>query len=74
MDIREFFDRKKRDLSSQSGDGDDSKRPHEESNNSISTPTSLGDVFKESLKSSDCVKILVNCVQNIKKHAKEEIY
>ena len=63
MDITKFFDRKKRELSSQSADGDDSKRPREESNNSTSTPSSPGDVFEESLKSGDCVKILVNCMQ-----------
>ena len=56
MDITKFFDRKKRELSSQSADGDDSKRPREKSNNSTSTPTSPGDRFEESLKSGDCVK------------------
>ena len=45
--------------------------PHEESNNSTSIPTSPDDVFEESLKSGDCVKILVNCMQNIKKLVKE---
>ena len=29
------------------------------------------DVFEESLKSGDCVKILVNCIQNIEKQVKE---
>ena len=71
MDITKFFDRKKRELSSQSADGDDLKRSHEESNNSTSTPTFPGDVFAESLKSGDCVKILVNCMQNIEKQVKE---
>ena len=28
------------------------------------------DVFEESLKSGDCVKILVNCMQNIEKQVK----
>ena len=45
--------------------------PHEESNNSTSIPTSPDDVFEESLKSGDCVKILVNCMQNIEKQVKE---
>ena len=49
----------------------DSKRPHEESNSSTSTPTSPGDVFEKSLKSGDCVKILVSCMQNIEKQVKE---
>ena len=67
MDITKFFDQKMRELSSQSADGNNSKRPHEESNNSTSTPASLGDVFEEIFKSSDRVKILVNCMQNIEK-------
>ena len=70
MDIIKFFDRKKGELSSQSVDGDDSKRPCEESNNGTSTPASPGDVFEESLKSGDGVKILVNCMQNIEKQVK----
>ena len=70
MDITKFFDRKKRELSSQSVDDDDSKRPREESNNSTSTPVSPGDVFEESWKSGDCVKMLVNCMQNIEKQVK----
>ena len=71
MDITKFFDRKKRELSSQSADGDDSKRPHKESNNSTSTPTSPGKVFEEKLKSGDCAKILVKYMQNIEKQVKE---
>ena len=74
MNITKFFDRKKRELSSQSADGDDSKIPRDESNNSISTQTSPGDVFEKSLKSGDCVKILVNCMQNIEKQVKELIF
>ena len=70
MDITKFFDRKKRELSSQSVDDDDSKRPREESNNSTRTPVSPGDVFEESWKSGDCVKMLVNCMQNIEKEVK----
>ena len=63
MDITKFFERKKRELSSQSANGDDSKRPREESNNSTSTSTSPGDVFEESWQSGDCVKILVDCMK-----------
>ena len=48
MDITTLIDRKKRELSSQSANGDDSKRPREESNNSASTPASPADVFEES--------------------------
>ena len=71
IDIAKFFHREKRELSSDSADGDDSKRPYEESSNSTSTPTSHGDVFKQSLKSGDCVKILVNSMQNTEKLVKE---
>ena len=56
MYITKFLDRKKKEISSPSADGDDSKRPHKKSNNSTSTtstPTSLGDTFEESLKSGD---------------------
>ena len=34
-------------------------------------PTFPTDVFEESLKSGDCVKTLVNCMQNIEKQVKE---
>ena len=39
--------------------------------NSTSTPTFPGDLFEESLKSGDCVKILADCMQNIGKQVKE---
>ena len=71
MDITKFFGRKKRKFNSQSVDGNDSKRPRGESNNSTSTLTSPGDVFEESLKSDDCAKILVNSMQNLEKQIKE---
>ena len=54
MDITKFFD------------GDDFKRTREKSNNN--TRTSPGDVFEESLKSGDCVKILVSYIQNIEQY------
>ena len=53
MDITKFFYYEKRELSSQSVDGNDSKRPREEINNSTSTPIPHDEVFDESLKSSD---------------------
>ena len=71
MDITKFFDQKKRERRSQSVDGDDSKRSRKESNNSTSTPTSPDDVFEESAKSGDCVKILVNFMKNIEKQVEE---
>ena len=71
MDITKFFGRKKIKFNSQSVDGNDSKRPREESNNRTSTLTSPGDVLEESLKLDDCAKILVNIMQNIEKQIKE---
>ena len=63
MEITKFFDKKKRDLSNKSNDGDDSKRPRESSlNDSIANATNA-DVFTESLKSEDCVAILRSCMK-----------
>ena len=74
MGITKLFGRRKRELSSQSVDGDDSKRPRKGSNNSANTPTSAGDVFEESLKSGDYVKILVNCMEKIDLTSKRIIF
>ena len=42
MDIIKCFDWKMRELNSQSTGGEDSKRPHDETTNRTSTPTSPG--------------------------------
>ena len=70
MDISKFF-AKKRDLSDQSSNGDEPKRLREESSASSSSPDSPSDVFQESLKSPDCMKILLNCFKNLAKQVKE---
>ena len=70
MDISKFF-AKKRDLSDQSNDGDEPKRLREESSASSSSPDSPSDVFQGSLKSPDCIKILLNCFKNLDKQVKE---
>ena len=70
MDISKFF-AKKRDLSDQSSNGDEPKRLREESSASSSSPDSPSDVFQESLKSPDCMKILLNCFKNLDKQVKE---
>lgn len=54
MDIIKCLDWKMRELNSQSTGGEDSKRPHDETTNHTSTPTSPGNLFEESLKSDDC--------------------
>ena len=70
MDISKFF-AKKRDLSDQSNNGDEPKWLREESSASSSSPDSPSDVFQESLKSPDCMKILLNCFKNLDKQVKE---
>ena len=68
MDISKFFNSKKRELSNNSNTEEDVKRQREESpfespNVSMSdTPKTPADVFEESVKSEDCVKILLSCL------------
>ena len=73
METTKFFDEKKRDFSSNSNDGDDSKRPRESSlDNSIANAINT-DVFTESLKSEDCVAILYSCMKKLIKKMKKVI-
>ena len=69
MDIRGFLNgsNKKRDLSSDSKEDDKPKRQREESPDVsyLDSPTSPGNVFPESLKSNECVEILMNCLKNL---------
>ena len=66
MDIYKFFDKssKKRDLSDKSTNGEDPKKQRE---GSLDEQESPDEVFKDSLDSPDCVKILFNCMQNIER-------
>ena len=69
QDILRFFDRSstKRDLSNNSNDGETSKKPRE---GILTTSTSSDipdDLFTESLKDPDCVKILLNCIKKMEK-------
>ena len=69
MDITKFFNSKKRDLSNNSNTEEDAKRQREESPSEspnvsmLDTPKTP--VFEESLKSEDCVKILLSCLRNL---------
>ena len=73
MEKTKSFDKKKRDFSSNSNDGDDSKGPRESSlDNSIANAT-YTDVFTESLKSEDYVAILYSCMKKLKKEMKKVI-
>ena len=58
MDINNFLVRKKRELGSNSTDGDERKRPRKASSFD-------GEVFEEALNSDNCVAILCNCVTNL---------
>ena len=70
--IAKFFERKKRDLSNQSNDGDDSKKQKpsladsssvdDEANNVVFDDP---DLFEEGLDSPRCVEILYKCLKNL---------
>ena len=72
MDIRGFLNKsnKKRDLSSGSKVDDEPKRQREESPD-VSCLESPGNMFAESLKSNECVEILMSCLKNLEKEVKE---
>ena len=70
--ITSFFDKKKRELSNNSNDGQDTKKQREASSLELSfEKASDGDVFKDSLKSEDCILILKRCMENIVKKMEE---
>lgn len=57
-EITDYFNTKKRQLSSQSENGEEPKKVCDE-------PTIINDVFKEGLNDPDCVAILLNCLKNL---------
>ena len=62
MDLARFFDRKKRELSSNSSvDEAAAKKQHEESLND-SIGLDKDDIFAQGLKSAECVKLPFNCL------------
>ena len=70
--IAKFFERKKRDLSNQSNDGDDSKKQKPSLADSSSVDDEVNnvvfddpDLFEEGLNSPRCVGILYNCLKNL---------
>ena len=68
MDITKFFNSKKRNLSNNSSTEEDTKRQREESpsespnSSKLDTRKKPGNVFEKSLKSENCVKILLSCL------------
>ena len=77
MDITNFFNSKKRDLSDHANTEEDTKRQREESPSEspnvskLDTPKTPVDVFEKSLKSENCVKILLICLRNLEKEVKD---
>ena len=77
MDTTKFFNSKKRDLSNNSNTEQDAKRQREESPSKspnvlmLDTPKTPRDVFEESIKSEDCVKIFLSCFRNLEKEVKD---
>ena len=70
--ITSFFDKKKRELSNNSNDGQDTKKQREASSLELSfEKVSDGDVFKDFLKSEDCILILKRSMENIEKKMEE---
>ena len=70
MDIAKFFDREKRELSSNSSVNEAAaKKQHEKSLND-SMGLDNDDVFATGLTSSECVKLLFNCLQNLETEMK----
>ena len=72
MEIAKYFERtsKNRDLSNKSSDQEASKKLREGSlDNSTCSDVSVNDEdpFTEGLKSPGCVRILMNCMQNLEK-------
>ena len=70
MEITKIFDKKKRDLSSKSNDGEDSKRPRESSLDEYIANATNTDVFTQSLKSEDCIAILYNSIKKLEEEMK----
>ena len=60
-----IFDKKKWDLSSNSSDEDESKRPREPSLDDSAADVANTDVSTESLNSEDCVAIIYSCMKKL---------
>ena len=69
MDITKFYNSKKRDLNNNSNTEEDAKRQREESPSEspnvsmLDTLKTPEDVFEESLKSEDSVKVFLSCCE-----------
>ena len=71
MEITKCFDKKKRNLSSNTNGGENSKRPKESSVDNCMPNAINADVFAESLQSEDCVAILHSCMKKLQEEMKK---
>ena len=70
--IISYFDKNKRELSNNSNDGQDTRKKREASSMELSfEKASDGDVFKDSLKSEDCIFKLKRRMENIERKREE---
>ena len=69
QDISRFFNRisKKVDLSNNSNNGKASKKPRQRSLNTSTSSEIPDDLFTVSLKDTECVTILLNCIKKIER-------
>ena len=70
LDITIFFKSKKRDLSNNSEESGESSKKHRKESLNDSSVSESTEVFAGGLKSSECVSILFNCLQNLEKEMK----
>ena len=74
MDIAKFYDRKKRELTSNSSMDEAAAKKQYDESLSYSMASNKDDVFAQRLKSLEIVKVLLHCLQNLEtemKHIKE---
>ena len=75
IDIGKYFDwrNKNKDLSDRFRAEKNQKTQQEQTPNVSCSedPTLQGDLFEESLKSDDCIQMLINCLKNLEKEIKE---
>ena len=70
MNIIKFFERKKRELSSNNSTEQEASLKKTREENPDDSTRLATDVFSQGLKSAECVKILFNCLQNLETEMK----
>ena len=72
-DVSKFFEKasRKRDLSDQSKTCEEPKKMREDKSSSGGLTDIADNVFAESLKSTECIEILFNCLTNVERQTKD---